>query len=372
MSRTVFPVVLALVAGSFAEPGFAQRPPAVTSPEVAPNGTVTWRLYAPKSSEVHLTGDWMGPGSKPIELTKDEAGVWTATAGPFEPNVYTYAYQVDGVSVPIDPSARRALSQAGRGASSAFEIPAIPARPWTSRDVPHGVVHQHPFRSTLQGQDRPYHVYTPPDYEQKPRKRYPVLVLLPGTPGNEADWVSIGFANRILDNLLADRLIQPMVVLMPRADVMVRVGTRADNFGEFEPLLLREILPDFERRYRVDAKTESRAIAGYSLGGELALSVGLRHPDVFRWVAGIDSSLQQQDFEPRLGPQLAAPAAFRSFRLIWLGCGAGDFLLPGNQKLDEMLTERHVLHTLRVIPGFHTMPTFRTLLVDLLPLLFRS
>ena len=61
-------------------------------------------------------------------------------------------------------------------------MPATPAKPWTLRDVSHGVVHQHGFRSASQGQERPYHVYTPPSYSDTtytPR-RYPVLYLLDG------------------------------------------------------------------------------------------------------------------------------------------------------------------------------------------------
>jgi enterochelin esterase-like enzyme len=351
----------------------AQRPPALVSPDVAADRTVTFRLFAPKATEVQVTGDWMGPGSTPIELTKNDAGIWSGSAGPFEPNVYTYAFRVNGVVASIDPSARIALPSAGRSASSSFEIPATPPRPWTLRPaVDHGVVHAHEFHSALQDRQRPYNVYTPPGYDPAGRDAYPLLVLLPGTPGNEADWVNNGLANRIFDNLLADGAMRPMVVLMPRADVLTQTGTRAENFKAFEPLLLQEILPDFEKRYRVEKRPELRAIAGYSLGGELAVSVGLRQPDVFRSIGSFSGSLIEADFEPRLGQQLAAPEAMaRTLRLLWIGCGSGDLLMPGNRKLAEVMTQKKVPHIFREIPGYHTNPTFRAELVEFLPLLFR-
>jgi enterochelin esterase-like enzyme len=370
MNRAAWVVAAFAVAAAVVH---AQRPPALVSPDVAGDRTVTFRLYAPKATEVQVTGDWMGPGSMPIELTKNDAGIWSGGAGPFEPNVYTYAFRVNGVSVSIDPSARVALSSAGRGASSSFEIPATPPQPWTLRPaVARGVVHSHGFRSPLQDRDRPYNVYTPPDYDPAGRTAYPLLVLLPGTPGIESDWVTSGLAHRVFDNLLADRAIQPMVVLMPRSDVLTQTGTRADNFKAFEPLLLQEILPDFEKRYRVEKKPELRAIAGYSLGAELAVSVGLRHPELFRSIGSFSGSLIEADFEPRLGQQLAAPEAMaRTVRLLWIACGSGDLLMPGNRRLDEVLTQKKVPHTFREIPGYHTTPTFRTELVEFLPLLFR-
>jgi enterochelin esterase family protein len=370
MKRAACVVAALAVAGAFVQ---AQRPPTLVSPDVAGDRTVTFRLYAPKALEVQVTGDWMGPGVEPVRLTKNDAGIWSGTAGPFEPNVYTYSFRVDGLTVPIDPSSRVALPWAGRSANSSFEIASTPPRAWTLRPaVTHGVVHAHEFRSMLQDRQRPYTVYTPPGYDPAGRDVYPLLVLLPGTPGNEADWVNNGLANRIFDNLVADGAMRPMVVLMPRADVMTQTGTRAENFKAFEPLLLQEILPDFEKRYRVEKKPELRAIAGYSLGAELAVSVGLRHPEAFRSIGSFSGSLGEADFEPRLGQQLAAPEGMaRTIRLLWIGCGSGDLLLPGNRKLDEVLSQKKVPHTFREIPGYHTNPTFRTELVEFLPLLFR-
>jgi enterochelin esterase-like enzyme len=366
-SRSICAAALLLTTALAAQ---TARPPALVSPEVLADRRVTFRLYAPNAADVALTGDWMGPGDKPTPLVRGADGVWTATVGPFEPNVYGYAFSVNGVSAPIDPSNRTALFAAGRFANSAVEIPGTPPRPWELRPVPRGTVHVHPFRSKALDRERGYYVYTPPDYDRG--RAYPLLVLLPGTPGNEGDWVNVGYANRMFDNLLADRAMQPMVVLMPRSDVLAQTGTRADNLRVFEPLLVDEILPDFERQYRVDKRPEFRAIAGYSLGGELAVTVGLRRPELFRSIGSFDGSLFERDFDDRFGAVLEKPEQVaRSYRVIWFGCGAGDLFLPGSRKLDEILRAKNVPHTFREIPGFHTTPTFRTLLADFLPVLFR-
>src|SRR5262249_9483183 len=73
----------------------------VQSPEVSADRHVTFRLLAPKASEVTLAGDWLGT-TPPPKLTKDDRGVWSVTLGPLEPSIYIYSYTVDGVAIP-DP-----------------------------------------------------------------------------------------------------------------------------------------------------------------------------------------------------------------------------------------------------------------------------
>jgi len=134
------------------------RPPTLVSPDVASDRTVTFRLYAPQATEVQISGEWMGPSDKPLPLSKREDGVWTVSAGPFEPNVYSYGYIVNGVRVPLDPSSPTTLISANRYASSSFLIPGKPPKAWELRPVPRGTVHIHYFRSTRQDRDRPYYV----------------------------------------------------------------------------------------------------------------------------------------------------------------------------------------------------------------------
>src|SRR5881397_3831507 len=82
----------------------AQRPAPLVSPEVLPDQRVTFRIRAPKASEVTLTGDWLGT-TPPPKLAKDDAGVWSVTLGPFEPSIYIYSFTVDGIAMadPVNP-----------------------------------------------------------------------------------------------------------------------------------------------------------------------------------------------------------------------------------------------------------------------------
>src|SRR5215470_3006877 len=99
----MFALALTAVSVAFAQQPQRQPTPndTLVSPEVQSDKRVTFRIYAPKATEVELRGDWMeGPGT--VKLEKDDKGVWSATVGPLTPDFYSYSFTVDGVRV-IDP-----------------------------------------------------------------------------------------------------------------------------------------------------------------------------------------------------------------------------------------------------------------------------
>ena len=351
--------------------GFAQQPPrpAITSPQVMADRTVAFRLWAPAATEVQLSGDWMGP-KPPAPLSKDQSGVWSVTLGPFEPNVYTYGFLVDGVRA-SDPACRCTLAWAGRAASSKFTIPGPPADSWEEQPtVPKGTLHYETFFSTHQKRSRKFVVYTPADYRQSASQDFPVLVLLPGTPGDENDWTQGGgFADVLFDNLISQKKMRPMIVVMHASDVLQN-GRRTDNLKEFEPILVNELLPEVRKRYRTARSNAQWAIAGLSLGGEFAMTIGLRHPGLFGSVASMSGSMVPGDFEDRFGKAFASPASLKH-RLVWLGCGSEDIFFKGNKALVEKFTSAGIKHQFFELPGFHVMPVFRRELVELLPKLFQ-
>jgi Carbohydrate-binding module 48 (Isoamylase N-terminal domain)/Putative esterase len=229
------------------------KPPQIVSPELHDDRRVTLRLWAPRAGEVQLSGDWMYR-QPPVPLTRDEAGTWTVTVGPLEPNLYTYGFVVDGVRA-ADPACRCTLASAGRFASSRFLVRGADPAPWEERNVPRGTVHHEVFFSRQLQRTSRFLVYTPPDYRRS-KHRYPVLVLLPGTPGVETDWTTGGgAADVIFDNLIADGRMAPAVVLMHAADVLPS-GRRVEHLGAFEPMLVSELVPEVKVRYRVATRPQ--------------------------------------------------------------------------------------------------------------------
>src|SRR5437763_1391253 len=108
---------------------------AIVSPEVGPDKKVTFRINAPKATEVTLTGDWLPPNS-PAKLTKDDRGIWSVTLGPMEPGFMIYSYTVDGVAM-ADPINPRIKLRANTSASL-VEVPGDGKQLWEIQNVPHG------------------------------------------------------------------------------------------------------------------------------------------------------------------------------------------------------------------------------------------
>ena len=160
--------------------------------------------------------------------------------------------------------------------------------------IPHGRLEMVTYDSKSVGTTRKMQVYTPPGYSKD--KKYPVLYLLHGIGGDETEWQRFATPNVLLDNLLADGKVAPMIVVMPngRAQKNDRaegdVFRSAPAFAAFEQDLLKDVIPTIESRYSVQADREHRALAGLSMGGGQSLNFGLAHLDTFAWVGGFSSA----------------------------------------------------------------------------------
>ncbi len=240
---------------------FAQAPrvDTIVSPEVLPDRRVTFRVRAPKASEVSLFGDWMLPGTQQA-MARDEQGVWSTTTSPLEPGLAIYTFTVDGVTTP-DPINPR-LKLRARTSASLVDVPGRPPELWEAGDGPHGAVEVNWQNSKVTGDTRAYYVYTPPGYDPGRSTRYPVLYLLHGNNDTASGWTDVGKANFILDNLLAQKKALPMIVVMPWGHAVPYAGSQSNNTAIFERYLIGEVIPQVEKKYRVARGRENRALVG--------------------------------------------------------------------------------------------------------------
>jgi enterochelin esterase-like enzyme len=221
-------------------------------------------------------------------------------------------------------------------------------------NVPHGELTMVEYDSKTVGTRRKMLVYTPPGYSTD--HKYPVLYLLHGIGGDETEWKRLCQPENILDNLLADGKIQPMIVVMPngRAQKNDRaegnVFASAPAFANFENDLLKDVIPTIESKYPVQANRENRALAGLSMGGGQSLNFGLAHLDVFAWVGGFSSAPNTKP-PAELVPD---PAAARDkLKLLWLGCGNKDGLIRISQGVHNYLKDKNVPHIWHVDSNAH-------------------
>src|SRR5215471_4700281 len=176
----LFPGLLCLASLGLAQQTPPVQPPnrpaprAILSPDVHPDRSVTFRLRSPNAKIVVLSRE----GARPLPMTKDGEGVWSVTSESLEPDYYGYTFQVDGVST-LDPG-NSSFKPNLLNVNSLLHVPGPASLPWELNDVPHGVVQQLCYTSKVIGGERDYFVYTPPGYDARSKRKYPVLYLLHG------------------------------------------------------------------------------------------------------------------------------------------------------------------------------------------------
>lgn len=296
----------------------------------------------------------------------------------------------------------------------------------TKRDgIEHGKVEAVEYDSKTVGGKRKAVVYLPPGYSKD--AKYPVLYLLHGSGDDETGWTKKGSADVILDNLYSDkRHVVPMIVVMPNGfaqrqgggtpaaalaeaimkradadqdgkvsqaefvaaaeavfkeidkdktgkidqkqltDAIARLLPAPGRNSEFEDDLLKDLIPYIESHYSVKADAQNRAIAGLSMGGGQALSIGLGHLDTFATVAGFSSGIGRQ------GGFVPDAASSKNLKLLWLSCGDADGLMASNKAFHTALEEKKVPHIWHIDTGGHAWPVWKNDLYCLSLILFGS
>ncbi|MBI3209184.1 MAG: esterase family protein [Candidatus Solibacter usitatus] len=353
---------------------WAQRPaagPVIVSPEVHADKRVTFRLLAPQATQVMLRAESM----QPAKMEKDEKGVWSFTIGPVRPDMYSYSFSVDGVTV-ADPRNSLIKEAVRGGPASLFDVPGEGVAFHARQDVPHGAVHEHWYSSKAVGKTRRFHVYTPPGYDMDPRATYPVLYLLHGSGDTDREWTTVGRANWIIDNLIAQKKATAMIVVMPDGHPVdpnsADPAARGQNTPLFERDLVEDVMPMAERIYRIRREASSRALAGLSMGGGQTLAVGTKHSDKFAHLGVFSMGINERNSNAALMDQLKNQALNKNLQLFWIGCGKEDGLVEGARKLSETLKANGVKHVYRETDGAHVWWLWRTYLAELAPQLFRK
>jgi enterochelin esterase-like enzyme len=382
------------------------------SPEVAPDGRVTFRLRAPNAKEVFVlgVGQGSGPGGARLQMEKNEQGVWTATTNPMKPGIYQYSFSVDGARF-NDPSNNRFQTGFGSVNQSRLHVPG-PVIWEPAANIARGAITRHFYHSSVAGDDRDFWVYTPANYDAKRKQPYPIFFLLHGLGDESNSWIENGAANVILDNLIAQGKATPMIMVTTLGYGLPNGPASAmepDMLANFTRTVLEEVLPQVEKQYNVAKDPNQRAIAGLSMGGAEATFTGLNNLDKFAWIGSFSGAYVMWPGIPRatgaragaaaapgapgaapapagrggpqtisneiidkIFPKLDAKANLR-IRLLWITCGTADGLIGVNRGFRDWLQSRDVKLTYVEVPDIgHVWPFWRQNLADFAPLLFQT
>ena len=387
--QIVISLAILIFAGStaFAQQALGGRQD-ILSPEIHEDHTVTFRLQAPNAAEVKLTGDWMPaegwvPGS--VAMTKNENGLWTYTTGELEPELYGYAFLVDGIRV-NDPN-NAFVSRDIATLTNIFMVGGGQADLYKVNEVPHGSVTRRWYDSPGLNMKRRLTIYTPPGYEAS-RKKYPVLYLLHGAGGDEEAWIELGRAAQIMDNLIARGKAKPMIVVMPHGNVIQDAAPGKGTQGYYKPAFMvpktmdgtyeetfMDIVNFVEKSYRVRSDKAYRAVAGLSMGGYHSLHISRYYPNTFDYVGLFSAAILPnqnttskvyQDMDGTLQNQME-----NGYELYWIGIGKTDFLYRNNQEYKAKLEDMGMPFTYRESEGGHVWKNWRVYLSEFVPLLFQ-
>ena len=347
----------------------------IVSPEVQ-NDTVTFRLMAPYATDVKLYGSWMPGYGDRIDLRRGPDYVWEVSIPAPTPEIYTYNFFVDGVSV-SDPS-NVLMQRDGTRYLSMLLVDGERSENYKEANKRGSVSHVW-YDSELLGLNRRMTVYTPYGYETNKKTKYPVLYLLHGGGGDEEAWTSMGRTAQILDNLIEKGLAKPMIVVMPngnpgqQAAVTLNLPTSDVNYRDpananaYVTSLVKEIIPFVEKNYRAIPNKSARAIAGLSMGGGHTTAATMLFPGVFDYICPMSCGMRDGE---NVDAQMQAIKK-AGYKLYWIGCGTDDFAWPGTEVMVEILKRNGMEYTLFASDGGHVWYNWRYYLNTFAQLLFK-
>jgi len=293
-------------------------------PQVNSERRVRASISAPEAHKVQLD-----LGGVKYDMVKDEKGVWTGESAPQDEGFHYYQLNIDGASVP-DPGTKYFYG-AGRWGSG-IETPAVDQEFYALKDVPHGLVSENTYFSKITNSFRRCFVYTPAGYGKDAKTRYPVLYLQHGSFEDETGWASQGKAGLILDNLIAAGKAVPMIIVMDNGYAFKPQNgePNASPASVFEEVMIDEIIPMIDAKFRTIADREHRAIAGLSMGANQTMRIIMNNLDKFASYGGFSGTSNypsSDEIDPTTfldGKFKDGVALNKQLKVFWLGLGTKE------------------------------------------------
>lgn len=332
-----------------------------------------FRIHSPhvKRLQVDICG-------KKYDMSKDENGWWTAKTEPLVVGFHYYFLLVDGFSV-IDPMTTTFFGCSRM--AGGIEVPeGEEGNYYRTQHVPHGQVRTCTYYSETQQRFRRCVVYTPAEYEKKPKKRYPVLYLQHGMGEDETGWSTQGLMYNIMDNQIAAGKCVPMIVVMESGDVEVGfrprpgkdVNEERNLYGaSFAKLMINDLIPMIDKTFRTYTDREHRAMAGLSWGGKQTFDITLTNLDKFSYIGGFSGAIFGLNVEDAFNGVFTDASAFnKKVHCLFLGCGTEENM--GTAQLVKSLRDMGIRVASYESQGTaHEWLTWRRCLNEFLPNLFK-
>lgn len=333
--------------------------PSVT---VRNDGVVEFYMYAPAAKSVAVSGLGGYFKQEKVYLEEKGNGEFFLEMESIHPAMHYYQWYVDDVPV-INPKA--GVNYGCFRGINTFEVAEKDKSFFEVKPVAHGQVHICKYKSCVNGHIKECYIYTPPTYDKKMKKTYPVLYLQHGVGENETGWIWQGKANFILDNLIAEGKCQEMIIVMCSGYAFMPNENPVFFPGDFDKELIQSVIPYVEAHFRVIDNRSGRAIAGLSLGSAQATLTAGRHPDMFSALgvfSGVGLHIFAEDQEQ-----------WKQEQLIFLSCGDQEREIMEKQiPLQKILQDKGNRCIQKSYEGFHEWKVWRESLYDFVQCLFHQ
>ena len=342
-------------------------------PKVDSERRAYFRVNAPDAHRVQV--DICG---KKYDMRRDEHGVWCAVTDPLQVGFHYYFLNIGGMNA-VDPATETFFGcnrQAG-----GIEIAEGPEGDYyrPHPDVPQGQVRSLYYYAQSTREWRHAMVYTPACYEQG-KHRYPVLYLQHGMGEDETGWSRQGRMQHIMDNLIAQRKAVPMIVVMESGDVKAppRPGDHRQGFStygaSFYQVMLHDLIPTIDRKFRTLKDRDHRAMAGLSWGGHQTFDMVLRHPELFSYMGTFSGAIFGLDVKTAYDGIFTRPDDFnRQIHYLFMSCGSEELPRFQTDKTADALRQAGIRVDLQISEGTdHEWLTWRRGLSQFVPHLFRK
>lgn len=389
MKRIKSALSLITLAVCLSQPAFAAQLPDTPDPalpvqqyvtQVNADNSVTFRFFAPNAKSVSVaigvpTPDNIHP------MVKDSSGLWSWKAPALKPNLYEYFFNVDGVRS-IDTGT--AMTKPQRQVNSSMVL--VPGSILDVKAVPHGDLIALTYHSQALNSERQMYVWTPPGYSGK-GKPLPVLYFYHGFGDTGRSAIDQGRIAQMMDNLLADGKIAPMLVVVPDTEtdaegIVPETFVPGERRKEFYPLnakaadheLMTDIIPLISKRFNVRTDAEGRALAGLSQGGYQALVSGFNHLESFGWLATFSgvttTTVPDAGVSARLDDPQSINKQLRNFTVV---VGDQDMVTGKDiAGLKAELEKRDIRFEYHEYPGLnHEMDVWRPAYAEFVQTLFK-
>ncbi|MBR1547304.1 MAG: acetyl xylan esterase [Prevotella sp.] len=293
-------------------------------PKVDGQRRAYFRVSAPEANRVQV--DVCG---KKYDMRRDGDGLWCAVSDPLPVGFHYYFINIGGVNV-VDPATETFFGcnrQAG-GIEIAEGSEGDYYRP--QQGIAHGQVSSIYYYAASTQEWRHAMVYTPAGYE-KGKKKYPVLYLQHGMGEDETGWSRQGRMQHIMDNLIASGKAVPMLVVMESGDVKApfrggdnRAG-RSQYGASFYKVMINDLIPMIDNRFRTLRDRDHRAMAGLSWGGHQTLDIVMNHRDMFAWMGAFSGAIFGLDVDKTYGGAFSRSAELnKDIHYFFLSCGTEE------------------------------------------------